>query len=324
MVNSNGGDIGGSDYTVDKSSDIATNEQKRNGIKHDKVIDDRSAGVESKANSSSFSYTLERPIQKVDIKSLLEAGAHYGHQVERWSPKMLPYLYGERNGVHIINLDLTMKCWQKARSFLVRLVANGGTVLMVGTKLQGREVVKVEAERCGAYYITSRWLGGTLTNLRTIRRSVEKMQRLEELLNKARVEDSDVSLRKKEQVAIGRKLEKLHDHIGGIRDMKRMPDVLFVLDIIKEDIAVAEARKLGIPVIALVDSNGDPSSVDYPIPSNDDAARTLRLFTGAIAEAVLEGKKMARNIKSSLSDAAEEKSKGPVVQYTSGERSATV
>jgi small subunit ribosomal protein S2 len=293
-------------------------------IPETKITPEPKLNLDPKASSSSFAYTLDRPVQKVSITSLLEAGAHYGHQVERWNPKMLPYLYGERNGVHIINLDLTMKRWEQARSFLLRVVANGGNVLMVGTKIQGREVVKMEAERCGAYYITSRWLGGTLTNLRTIRRSVEKMQKLEELLAKAQGDDTDITIRKKERVAIGRKLDKLHDHIGGIRDMKRMPDVLFVLDVIKESIAIAEAKKLGIPVIALVDSNGDPASVDFPIPSNDDAARTLRLFTGGIAETIIEGRKMARDIRRSISDTAEERAKGPVVQYVHGERSTSI
>jgi small subunit ribosomal protein S2 len=290
----------------------------------------RNAGISDEAraaqsSSANFAYTLDQPAQKVSISSLLEAGAHYGHQVERWDPKMMPYLYGERNGVHIINLDLTMKRWETARAFLVRIVANGGTVLMVGTKLQGREAIKAESDRSGAHYITSRWLGGTLTNFRTIRRSVEKMQKLEELLAKAEAEGADFTISKKEKVTISRKLGKLHDHIGGIRNMKRTPDVLFVLDVIKEKIAVAEAKKIGIPVIALVDSNANPSLVDFPIPSNDDAARTLRLFTGAVAEAILEGRKMSKDIRKSISEGADEKAKGPMVQYTqSSDKSVTL
>lgn len=292
----------------------------------DQVADsDSSNAIRSLASSKgaeSFAYALEQPVQEVTIKTLIEAGAHYGHQVQKWNPKMLPYLYGERNGVHIINLDCTMRLWRVARKKLVQIVANGGTVLFVGTKLQGREAVRAEADRCGSYHVTTRWLGGTLTNLRTIRKSIDKMEQLEGLLAKAESQDNDITLNKKERLTISRKLAKLHDHIGGIRNMKKVPDVLFVLDVKKESIAVAEAKRLGIPVIGLVDSNSDPDVVDFPIPSNDDATRALRLFIGAVAEGVIEGKKTQKVVKRSLAE-ENRASSGPVVQYAaSAEASA--
>lgn len=312
----------------EEGSPAKLSEQQASGSrpKQDEGEDSNSANLSRSLASSkgaeSFAYALEQPVQEVSIKSLIEAGAHYGHQVQKWNPKMLPYLYGERNGVHIINLDCTMRLWRVARKKLVQIVSNGGTVLFVGTKLQGREAVRAEADRCGAYHVTTRWLGGTLTNLRTIRKSIDKMEQLEGLLAKAESQDNEITLNKKERLTISRKLAKLHDHIGGIRNMKKVPDVLFVLDVKKESIAVAEAKRLGIPVIGLVDSNSDPDVVDYPIPSNDDATRALRLFIGAVAEAVLEGKKTQKILKRSLAEESRAPS-GPVVQYTaSAEASA--
>jgi len=229
---------------------------------------------------------------KVTLKTLLEAGAHYGHQVERWNPKMGPYIFTERNGVHIINLDNTMKLWERAVKYVHDRASVGGTVLFVGTKYQSREIMKEEAERCGQYYCTSRWLGGTLTNFDTVRRSVERMKKMEDLLAKSQDETTGVKLNKKERLGIMKHLEKLQANIGGIRTMKKIPDVLFVIDINKDDIAIKEARRLHIPVVALVDSNTDPTLVDFPIPSNDDAPKVLRLFTAAIADAVIDGKSL--------------------------------
>lgn len=226
----------------------------------------------------------------VSVKTLLDAGAHFGHQTERWNPKMMPYIYTQRNGVHIIDLDLTMRAWERARKFIADKVAIGGSLLFVGTKLQGREIVISEAARCGAFHITSRWLGGTLTNFQTIKNSIDRMRKLEELLAKANDEKSEVKLNKKERLTIARDLSKLEANLGGIRSMRRVPDVLFVMDINKEAIAVSEARRLHIPVVALVDTNTDPSVVDFAIPSNDDSARTLRLFASAVADAVLDGR----------------------------------
>lgn len=226
----------------------------------------------------------------VTIKSLLDAGAHFGHQTERWNPRMLPYIYGERNNIHIINLDMTMKLWERARRAVVDVMALGGSILFVGTKLQARESVSAEARRCGAHFVTSRWLGGTLSNFQTIKNSLDRMKKLEDLLRQAEDENSDVKLSKKERLTISRQLGKLEANIGGIRAMKKPPEMVFIVDVTKESIAVAEARRLHIPVVALVDTNADPSPIAYSIPSNDDASRTIKLFAAAVADAVIEGR----------------------------------
>jgi small subunit ribosomal protein S2 len=220
----------------------------------------------------------------------MDAGAHYGHQTQRWNPKMLPYVYGARNGVHIINLDLTLKKWEIARKYIVDRVSLGGSVLIVGTKQQAKEIIKEEAKRCGAFFVSSRWLGGCLSNFQTIKNSIERMRKLENLLAEAAQENTKVRLGKKERLDISRQVEKLETNLGGIRGMKKIPDVIFVVDIVKEEIAIAEATRLHIPVVALVDTNGDPGKVAFPIPSNDDASRTLRLFMSALADAILEGR----------------------------------
>lgn len=226
----------------------------------------------------------------VTVKSLIDAGAHYGHQTQRWNPKMLPNIYGARNGVHIINLDITMRRWEIARKYIVDRVSLGGNVLFVGTKQQAKEIVKEEASRCGAYYISSRWLGGCLSNFQTIKKSIERMRKLEHLLKEASTEGSKVKLTKKERLDISRQVEKLEANLGGIRDMKKTPDIIFIIDVVKESIAIAEANRLHIPVVALVDTNADPAAVAFPIPSNDDATRTIRLFCGAVADAINEGR----------------------------------
>ena len=248
----------------------------------------------------------------ISVKTLLDAGAHFGHQTERWNPKMMPYIYTQRNGVHIIDLDLTMRAWERARKFIADKVAIGGALLFVGTKLQGREIVISEAARCGAFHITTRWLGGTLTNFQTIKNSIDRMRKLEELLVKANDEKSDVKLNKKERLTIARDLSKLEANLGGIRSMRRVPDVLFVMDINKEAIAVSEARRLHIPVVALVDTNTDPSVVDFAIPSNDDSARTLKLFAAAVADAVLDGREAfeARSTRSESTGSSTETNGG--------------
>jgi small subunit ribosomal protein S2 len=203
---------------------------------------------------------------------------------------MLPYIYGARNGVHIINLDLTMKKWEVARKYIVDRVALGGNVLFVATKLQAKDIVKEEASRCGAFYIASRWLGGCLSNFQTIKNSIERMRKMENLLAESAIEGSKIRITKKERLDISRQVEKLEANLGGIRNMKKVPDVIFLIDVVKEQIAIAEANRLHIPVVALVDTNADPGAVNFPIPSNDDAARTLKLFLSAAADAVLEGR----------------------------------
>lgn len=245
-------------------------------------------------NLSTLQYGEKSGVQ-VTVKSLLDAGAHFGHQTERWNPKMLPYIFGERNGVHIINLDSTVRKWEIARKFVLDRVSLGGTVLFVGTKAQSRDIISREAKRCGAFFVTSRWLGGTLTNFQTIKNSLNRMHKLEDLLAAAEQPETKVRLNKKEKLNISRQLQKLDANIGGIRAMKRQPDVMFVVDINKEDLAVAEARRLHIPVVALVDSNVNPETVDMPIPSNDDATRTVELFTAAIADAILEGQQLYKS-----------------------------
>lgn len=241
------------------------------------------------AAASPKSPALE-PGTPVTIKNLIDAGAHYGHQTQRWNPKMLPNIYGARNGVHIINLDITMKRWEIARKYIVDRVSLGGNVLFVGTKQQAKDIVKEEASRCGAFFVSSRWLGGCLSNFQTIKNSIDRMRKLEGLLAEATVENSKVKLTKKERLDISRQVEKLEANLGGIRNMKKTPDVIFVIDVVKESIAIAEANRLHIPVVGLVDTNADPAAVAFPIPSNDDAARTIRLFCSAIADAIIEGR----------------------------------
>ncbi len=229
------------------------------------------------------------PVQ-VTIKTMLDAGAHFGHQTHRWNPKMLPFIFGSRNDVHIINLDNTLKLWERARKYVVDTTSRGGTVLFVGTKQQARECVRHEAHRCGALHVTTRWLGGTLSNFQTLKSSIDRMRRMEDLLAQAENPESKIRLAKKEKTMISKELVKLEANLGGIRGMKKLPDLVFVIDVIKEEIAVAEARRLHIPVVALVDTNADPNQIEFPIPSNDDAARTIKLFTAAMADAVAQGR----------------------------------
>jgi small subunit ribosomal protein S2 len=227
---------------------------------------------------------------EVSMKQLLEAGVHFGHQTSRWNPKMKPYIFGARNGIHIIDLQQTVKLAREALDFLRDLAANDGIVLFVGTKKQAQDAVREEAERCGMLYVNERWLGGTLTNFQTIRQSIERLKKLEEVL-----EDPNMAaaLTKKEMLGVRRERDRLLASLGGIKGMKRLPDALFVIDPKKEEIAVKEANRLGIPVVAIVDTNCDPDLIDYKIPGNDDAIRAIRLFTAAAADAILEGKAIA-------------------------------
>jgi small subunit ribosomal protein S2 len=220
------------------------------------------------------------------MKQLLEAGVHFGHQTRRWNPKMAPYIFMDRNGIYIIDLQKTVKKIEEAYNFVKELAANGGTVLFVGTKKQAQQSIQEEAERCGMFYVNQRWLGGMLTNFQTIRRRVERLHELERL-----IESGQLELRtKKEAAELLREKEKLQKYLGGIKNMRRLPDALFVVDPRKERIAVAEARKLRIPVVAIVDTNCDPDLIDYVIPGNDDAIRAVRLITSKIADAVIEGR----------------------------------
>ncbi len=222
---------------------------------------------------------------KINIRTLLEAGCHYGHQTRRWNPKMRPYIFGERNGIYILDLKQTVMDADKAYTFLKETAAKGGRVLFVGTKKQAQEPIVTQAERCGMPYINQRWLGGMLTNFVTMRSRIDRMEELE-----AMVEDGRMALRgKKEQAMLTKELEKLQRNLGGVRDLKALPQALFVVDSKREEIAIREANRLHIPVISLLDTNSDPDVVDYGIPANDDAIRSVNLMCELVADAVLAG-----------------------------------
>ncbi|MHB1201986.1 MAG: 30S ribosomal protein S2 [Acidithiobacillus sp.] len=222
----------------------------------------------------------------VTMRSLLEAGVHFGHQSRYWHPKMAPYLFGERNRIHIINLEHTLPMFREALNFVEQLSRRHGRVLFVGTKRQAREAVEQEARRCGGYFVNQRWLGGTLTNFKTIRQSIRRLEELEQMTTDGTLE----KLTKKEALTLGREREKLERSLGGIKDMNGLPDAIFVIDVGHEKIAVAEAKKLGIPIIGVVDSNCDPMPIDYVVPGNDDATRAIRLYASLVADAVLDGR----------------------------------
>ncbi len=219
------------------------------------------------------------------VKEMLQAGLHFGHQTRRWNPKMKPYIYGPRNGIYIINLDLTRRMFDKACDFIAREIADGGSILLVGTKRQAQAIIREEARRCGMYYVDHRWLGGMLTNFQTIKTSVERLKSIESMQ-----EDGSINrFPKKEILLMEKERIKLERNVGGIKDMRSLPSVVFVVDPKKETIAVSEARKLRIPVIAITDTNCDPDGIDYLIPGNDDAIKSIRLIAHYIAEAVLRG-----------------------------------
>ena len=223
--------------------------------------------------------------QKITMKTLLEAGVHFGHQTRRWNPKMKPYIFTQRGDIYILDLQKTMQCLQKSYRYAFSVGQRGGEVLFVGTKKQAQEPLETAAKKCGMPYVTSRWLGGMLTNFQTIRSRVTEMEKLEKMIE----DGSMAQLPKKEQIIKNKELEKLHRNLDGIRNMKSLPAALFLVDSTREYIAVAEARRLNIPIIALIDTNADPDEIDYPIPANDDAIRSIALIANIIAEAILEG-----------------------------------
>jgi small subunit ribosomal protein S2 len=225
----------------------------------------------------------------VSMREMLEAGVHFGHQTRFWNPKMAPYIFGHRNKIHIINLEKTVARYAEAMTFIRRMSSNKGTVLMVGTKRQAREIVAEEAQRAGVPYVDERWLGGMLTNFKTLKLSVKRLKDLEQL-----VEDGSMErMPKKEALVLQRELTKLQKSIGGIKNMNGLPDALFVIDVGFHKIAITEANKLGIPVIAVVDTNHSPLGVDYVIPGNDDSSRAIRLYASGVADAILEGRNSA-------------------------------
>lgn len=234
----------------------------------------------------------------ISMKELLEAGVHFGHQTRRWNPKMAPYIFTERNGIYIIDLQKTVRKIEEAYNFVRDLAMDGKEILFIGTKKQAQESIEHEAQRCGMYHVNQRWLGGMLTNFKTIRLRISRLHRLAEMENDGSFE----VLPKKEVIKLRLEKEKLDRNLGGIKDMKRLPGAVFIVDPRKERIAIAEARNLGIPVIAIVDTNCDPDEIDYVIPGNDDAIRAVKLITSKIADAVLEGRQGEQ-----LTDVVEEK-----------------
>jgi small subunit ribosomal protein S2 len=241
------------------------------------------------------------------MKELLEAGVHFGHQTRRWNPKMRPFIFGARNGIYIIDLQKTSRRLREALAFVSDLSARGGTVLFVGTKRQAQEVIVEESKRCSMYYIDQRWLGGTMTNFSTIRKSINRLRELEELIDG----DAAAKLTKKELAKLDKERAKLDKTLSGIKTMDRLPQALFVVDPHKERIAVAEANKLGIPVIAVVDTNCDPDPIDYPVPGNDDAIRAIKLFASRFADAIIEGRTLWESVKQQKTTETEQRVAAP-------------
>lgn len=236
--------------------------------------------------AESMAGALQSSGSAITMKQLLEAGVHFGHQTKRWNPKMKPYIFGARNGIYIIDLQKTVGLARSAFRFVNDVVAKGGTVLFVGTKKQAQDAIREEASRCGMFYVTNRWLGGTLTNFKTVKTGIDRLKTVE----KMKADGTYERLPKKEVASLEREREKLEKNLGGIKDLARLPGVLFVIDTKKEYIAIHEANRLGIPVVAVVDTNCDPEGIDFTIPGNDDAIRSIRLFTSKVAEACIEGK----------------------------------
>jgi small subunit ribosomal protein S2 len=244
------------------------------------------------------------------MKELLEAGVHFGHQVRRWNPKMKEYIFGERNGIYIIDLQKTQRMFRDALGFVTNAIAEdrGKTVLFVGTKRQAQDAVREEAERCGQYHVNQRWLGGLLTNFQTVQKSIKRLKDLEAMQTDGRYE----KLTKKERIKLDREREGLNKNLSGIKSMSRLPDIVFIIDVRKEEIAVAEANRLGIPIVAVVDTNCSPEGIDYVIPGNDDALRAVRLFASRIADSILEGQQIATE-GGVLAQAGEDESEGSAV-----------
>ena len=225
------------------------------------------------------------------MKELLEAGVHFGHQVRRWNPKMKEYIFGERNGIYIIDLQKTQRLFKEAVKFVTQAASEGKTFMFVGTKRQAQDAIAEESQRCGQYYVNQRWLGGLLTNFQTIQRSIRRLKDLELMKTDGRHE----ALPKKEVIKLERERETLEKNLSGIKHMARLPEVIFIIDSKKEEIAVQEGNRLGIPIVAIVDTNCDPDGIDFVIPGNDDALRAVRLFTSKIADAIIEGQQMGSN-----------------------------
>ncbi len=254
----------------------------------------------------------------ITMKELLEAGVHFGHQTKRWNPKMKEYIFGERNGIYIIDLQKTLKMFKEASKFVQDLAADGRIVLFVGTKRQAQDAIAEEAQKCTMFYVNQRWLGGLLTNWVTVQKSVKRLKELDDMATDGRYE----LLPKKEVIKLERERKHLQANLAGIKNMTRLPDAIFVIDSNKEQIAVREARKLGIPVVAVVDTNCDPSEVDYVIPGNDDALRAIRLFASKISDSIVEGSQMATDKRDAELAAAIDAGTSAEAAHAGGEQSA--
>jgi len=249
--------------------------------------------------------TIRNSDEPLSVKDLFEAGVHFGHQTKRWNPKMRPFIYGARSGIHIVDLDQTARLFKRAFDFLSETVARGGSVLFVGTKRQAQEIVREEARRAGMYFVTNRWLGGTLTNFRTIKGGLDRLRTLERMK-----EDGTYSqLPKKETVQLEKERTRLEKYIGGLKGMGAVPQAIFVIDPAQETIAVSEAKRLSVPIVAITDTNCDPDMVDYIIPGNDDAIRSVRLITGAVADACVYGAARRRDYQNQRGDAPQQQGK---------------
>ena len=256
----------------------------------------------------------------VSMRRMLEAGVHFGHQTRFWNPKMSQYIFGERNKIHIINLERTLPLYKEAAEFVRKLVADGGTLLFVGSKRAAREAIAVEAVRCGMPHVSQRWLGGMLTNFKTIRQSIKRLLHLEEIT----AAGASTEFTKKEMLGLIRERDKLERALGGIKQMDALPDAVFIIDVGHEEIAVREASKLGIPVVAVVDTNCSPDAIDYPIPGNDDAMRAIQLYAQGIADAVLEGKSSIPEVPTGDDEFVELDEEGrPKVEATRAKKTGT-
>src|SRR5689334_23269285 len=267
--------------------------------------------TESPSSSVSEMPSLDTPLT---MRDMMEAGVHFGHQTKRWNPKMKPYIYGARNGIHIIDLQHSVRAFRRAFDFLVSTVATGKPVLFVGTKKQAQDVIREEALRCGQFYVTNRWLGGTLTNFHTVKGSIERLQ----LIEKMSTDGTFERMTKKEVIRMTREREKLEKALGGIKNMGELPGAVFIIDVVKEHIAVSEARKLEIPIVATVDTNCDPDVIDYAIPGNDDAIRSIRLFAARVADACVLGQKLQRERSTQARDSGESQGEPQTIRVSSG------
>jgi small subunit ribosomal protein S2 len=257
-------------------------------------------------------------MSEITMKELLEAGAHFGHQTNRWNPKMKPYIYGARSGIYIIDLQKTLVRFREAEKYVMDMAQAGKKILFVATKKQAQELIAEEATRCGMYYINQRWLGGTMTNFSTIRKSIARLHELEKMDEENKFD----ALHKKEALKMRREIEKLNKFFRGIKNMKDLPDALFIVDTRKEKIAVAEGKKLGIKIIAMVDTNANPDDVDFPIPANDDAMRSIKLFTSRLASICLEGQEMNRARKEKENQVREAEERASKEKENAGRKSA--